>query len=369
MKYYIIAGERSGDLHASNLIRSLKEEDTMAEFVGVGGDYMKNEGATLHMNYRDISFMGFAEVLQNLAKISKALKTCKKNIEDARPDVLILIDFAGFNLRMAKFAKEKGIKVYYYISPKIWAWKQSRAYKIKALVDQMFVIMPFEKDFYAKFGYTKVDYIGNPLLDAVTTFKPDSNFRSKAGVSDKIVAVLPGSRRQEIREMIKRLPVIAAMLPGHTFLVAGVSNVEANIYAPLKGIENIRLFTDQTYNILSVAESAVVTSGTATLETALFKVPQAVVYKASFFTYYIAKWLIKVPYISLVNLIAGKKVVNELIQKDFNPKTVVAEIQSLSEGGNRRNEVMKDYEELRILLGEPGASKKAAKLMREYLSK
>lgn len=328
---------------------------------------MQEAGATLFKHYKEISFMGFVEVVMNLRTVSKVMNAVQKDLIAYKPDVLILVDFAGFNLRMAKYAKAHGLKVFYYISPKIWAWNQKRAYKVKANVDRMFVIMPFEKDFYAKFGYTAVDYIGNPLLDAVTAFQPDADFKTTQNLTGQLVAVLPGSRKQEVTVMVEKIPAVAKRFPDMTFVVAGVKNLNASLYEPLKGIANVRLLFEQTYNILSVTDTAIVTSGTATLETALFKVPQVVVYRASAITYQIVKRLIRVPYISLVNLIASEGVVKELIQDEFNEELVVKELSSILPGGAKREQVLQGYDRLHILLGKPGASQKAAELMMEHL--
>jgi lipid-A-disaccharide synthase len=369
MRYFIIAGERSGDLHASNLIKALKKEDSNADILCWGGDYMEQAGARLAKHYKDISFMGFAEVLSNATKIFRAFKDCKADISKYNPDVVILIDFAGFNLRIAKFAKENGLKVFYYISPKVWAWNQSRAYKIKELVDRMFVIMPFEKDFYKKFNY-EVDYVGNPLNDAIAAYIPNPQFKKQNNFDDKaIIAVLPGSRKQEVETMLQLMVSILDFFPDHRFVVAAVSNLPKSYYENFRKDGRVDIVYDQTYDVLSNATAALVTSGTATLETALFEIPQVVCYKASALTYIIAKSLIKVKYISLVNLIADKELVKELIQKDLNTLYIKKELEKIIFDKDNRNLMLKGYKDLKILLGEKGASVKTAKLMVEHLTK
>jgi lipid-A-disaccharide synthase len=366
MKYFIIAGERSGDLHASNLIKELHKKDQQAEIVCWGGDYMEAAGAKLLRHYKEYSIMGFIEVVLNLRKISKLFKICHQDILAYKPDVLILVDFSGFNLRVAKFAKIHQLKVFYYISPKIWAWNQSRALKIKKLVDRMFVIMPFEEEFYERYDY-KVDYVGNPLKDAISEFKPDPDFRTKNKLgNESLIAILPGSRHQEVRVMLEKMLEIVSLFPGYRFVIAAVSNLPAGFYEKYKRENQIGIVYDQTYDLLSNSTAALVTSGTATLETALFAVPQVVVYKASPVTYVIVKALIKVKYISLVNLIAGKEVVKELIQGDFNQENLKAELSSILEG-KRREQQLNDYKLLNDVLGEKGASAKTAVLMVNYL--
>jgi lipid-A-disaccharide synthase len=361
MKYYMIAGERSGDLHASNLIKAIRAKDAQAEFRAIGGDYMSHEGVNLYRHYKEIAFMGIWEVFKNLNRINKIFETTTKDIQVYHPDVLILVDFGGFNMKMARFAKEKGIKVYYYISPKIWAWYTSRAYKIKKFVDRMFVILPFEKKFYERFS-CKVDYVGNPVCDAVYAFQPDPFFKEKHGLSNKpVVAILAGSRYQEVKAMLNTMLKVIPALPQYQFVIAGVSNVDVSLYNQVERSGGV-VITSGTYDILHIARAAIVTSGTATLETALFKVPQVVCYSTSLLTY-----LIKVKYISLVNLIADKLVVNELIQKDFTQKKILEEIRRISEDGSGRNKIMEGYKLVIDELGNPGASEKTATLMLQYL--
>lgn len=366
MRYFIIAGERSGDLHASNLIKSLKKYDPEAEIYGWGGEMMSAAGAEVLKSYDSISFMGFSEVITHFRKIVKALKDFKKDISNISPDVFIPVDFAGFNLRIAEYAKAKGIPVHYYISPKVWAWNQSRAYKIKKLVDKMFVILPFEVDFYKKYDLS-ADYIGNPLIDAISAFTPDPGFEFKK--SDQIVAILPGSRKQEVKAMTEEILPVIKDNPKINFVVAAVSNLNESLYGSFKGLDNVKVITDKTYDLLSIAHAAIVTSGTATLETALFNVPQIVVYKASPITYSIVKRLIKVKYISLVNLIANKQIVPEQIQKGFTAERVNSILKDLVSPSNFRQQQLKEYEVLNTLMGEKGASDKAAKIIVETLKK
>lgn len=368
MKYYIIAGERSGDLHGSNLIKAILQKDANAQIRAWGGDMMQEAGATLVKHYKDIAFMGFAEVIKNLPTILGLLSFCKKDIQAYQPDVVILIDYAGFNMRVAKFVKSIGIKTFYYISPKVWAWNQSRALNIKKFVDRMFVIFPFEKGFFKKYDY-EVDYVGNPLFDAIADFQPKPNFRKEARVGQKpIIALLPGSRQQEVAKILPLMVAQAYNFPDYQFVIAGVSNLPKELYARWQSIFPIKVVYDDAYNLLSVADAALVTSGTATLETALLNVPQVVCYKTSGISFAIAKMVIKVPYISLVNLVAQKKIVPELIQGDLNNITVQEELKKIltSEG---RQAQLEGYAEVRALLGDTGASAKAGSLMMDYLLK
>ncbi|WP_020530522.1 lipid-A-disaccharide synthase [Flexithrix dorotheae] len=364
MKYYIIAGEKSGDLHASNLINEIKKCDAEAKFRGWGGDNMQKSGLELVRHYKDTAIMGFLEVLFNFRKLLGFIKQCKRDIASYQPDVVILVDYAGFNLRIASFTKKNNIKTYYYISPKVWAWNQKRAYKVKRLVDKMFVILHFEKAFYKKYGL-EVDYVGNPLFDEISKFKPDAQFLEKYNFSEKpILAILPGSRFQEVKLILENMLRVIDDFPNYQFVIAGVSSLPEELYASAKE-KNIKILFEETYNLLSVAKSAVVTSGTATLETALFNVPQVVCYKTSNITYQVVKRLIKVPYISLVNLIANKKVVTELIQHDFTYEKLKTEIQNLDKN---RKMIIEDYQNLKEMVGTEGASKTTATLMWKYLN-
>jgi lipid-A-disaccharide synthase len=367
MKYYLIAGERSGDLHASNLIKAIRAEDPQAECRAWGGDMMQAAGATLVKHYRELAYMGFLEVALNLHKILGFITQCKQDILAWKPDVVILVDYAGFNMRIAKFAKKQGIKVFYYISPKVWAWNQSRAYKIKANVDHLFVIFPFETDFFKNYEY-EVDYVGNPLLDAIAAFQPDPDFRLKNNLEEKlIIALLPGSREQEVKNMLEIMLGVMPTFSQYEFVIAGVSNLPLSFYEKFTRLPHVSLVVDQTYDLLSHATAALVASGTATLETALFEVPQIVCYKTGRVSYMIAKALIQVGYISLVNLIAGKEVVKELIQENFTVYKLVYELKKILPYTSGRKEQMQAYKEIKAMMGGPGASQRAGSLMVKYL--
>ena len=328
MRYYLIAGERSGDLHASNLMKALLKDDQNSEFRYFGGDYMKAVGGELVVHYEQLAFMGFWEVLTNLRTISGYLKKCKEDILRWQPDKIILIDYAGFNLRIAKWAKKQGIEVVYYISPKIWAWNQSRAYKIKSTVDQMFVILPFEVEFYKKFDFD-VTYVGNPVIQAINEHTVNENFKKEHQLEDKeIIAILPGSRKQEVKKVLPLVQEIFAKFPEYHFCLGAVGTLNSNLYDSVREISNVTIVVDETYDLLAHSTGAIVCSGTATLETAIWKVPQVVVYKTSQLSYIIAKALIKVDYISLVNLIAGKEVVKELIQREAVPEKISKELEA-----------------------------------------
>lgn len=366
MKYYIISGERSGDLHASNLIKAIKSEDKQADVRGIGGEYLEAAGATLFRHYKDIAIMGFWEVFTSLSKIKKIFNDCQSDILSYKPDVVILVDFGGFNLRMAKYLKENGIKVYYYISPKIWAWNQSRANKVKAFVDKMFVILPFEKDFYKRFNY-EVDYVGNPVYDAIASHHQSPSFKADNNLTNKpIISILPGSRKQEVELMLSTMASIIPDFSEYQFVIAAVSNLPKSFYLPFQ-LKGISVVFDKTYDLLLNSEAAVVASGTATLETGLLEIPQVVCYKTSAITYAIGKQLVKVDYISLVNLIAGKQVVRELLQKDFTAEKIKEELKNILQNKDYRNEMLKGYKDVKTILGSPGASQKTAKLMVKYL--
>lgn len=367
MRYYIIAGERSGDLHASKLMLELKEKDADAEFRCWGGDMMKAAGGDLVRHYKEMAFMGFLEAAANIFKISQFLRECKNDILAYAPDVVILVDYAGFNLRIAKFVKAQGIKVFYYISPKIWAWNQGRGHTIKKLVDRMFVIMPFEEEFYSRFDY-KVDYIGNPIADMVREHQLNTLFKHKNNLPDKpIIAVLPGSRKQEIESILFIMLSVLPAFSDYQFVVAAVSNLNQDYYRNFERSSNISIVTDQTYDLLAHAQAALVTSGTATLETALFDVPQVVCYTTSAVSYWIGRAVIKVPFISLVNLIAGKPVVKELIQNDLTGRNLITELKKITENQQIIQQQKKDYQHIRNLLGEAKSAAKAAELMVKYL--
>lgn len=362
MKYYLVAGEASGDLHGANLMKALKQEDPDSVFRYFGGDKMQAEGGELVKHYADMAFMGFTEVLLNLTTIFKNLKACKKDILAYQPDVLILIDFPGFNLKIADFAKENGIKVCYYISPKVWAWNQKRVLRIKRVVDELFCILPFEVEFYASWGM-KVHYVGNPLLDEIAQFETRPSFTQEEGLDEHpIIALLPGSRKQEIERLLPVMLSVIGNFPNHQFVIAAAPTFEAEYYQQFIGNKPAKLVFAQTYNLLDVASCAIVASGTATLETALFKVPQVVVYKGGTISIAIARLLVKIKFISLVNLIMDKKVVTELIQEDCNTQKIVEELTQIAQG-KRREIMLKDYEDLATRMGTAGASERTAKLI------
>ena len=358
MKYYLIAGERSGDLHAANLMKALLKEDPQARFRYFGGDYMQAVGGTLVVHYREMAFMGFWEVVKNLSSVKKRLTQCKEDISAYKPDAVILVDYAGFNLKIAKYAKKEGFKVFYYISPKVWAWNQKRALKIKDRVDHMLAILPFEVDFYKKFDWHAVTYVGNPVVEAVQQHQINRNFLAEYGLADKqdIIAVLPGSRKQELQHILPTLKEVITGNSQYHFCIAAVTNLPAEVYETLAELPNATLIFDATYDLLAHAKAAIVTSGTATLETALWNVPQVVVYKAGKASYTIAKNLVKVKFISLVNLIIGKEVVKELIQQDCTPANIGKHLEKVLAQGC-------DYSALEAKLGDKSASVEAAQLI------
>ena len=373
MKYYIITGEASGDLHASNLMKAIVEKDNDAEFRFWGGDNMKNVGGTLVKHIKDLAFMGFVEVIMNIRTIAKNMKFCKQDILDFQPDVLILVDYPGFNLRIAEFAHQKSIKIHYYISPQIWAWKQNRVHKIKKVVDQMYCILPFEKEFYKKFD-VDVNYVGHPLIDAIYDFKKTalskSEFLEKNQLKDKpILAILPGSRNQEIKVKLPIMLQAAKAFPNHQLVIAGAPNKSIAFYQEFAQGTQVQILENQTYDLLNNSDLAIVTSGTATLETALFHIPQVVCYKANPISYAIGKRVVKIKYISLVNLILDELVVTELIQHDLTPNNIINELKKIeihqSEG---RLKMEKSYQILEEKLGGTGASKKVADLLIKNLN-
>lgn len=365
MKYYIIAGEASGDLHGSNLMKTLYKEDSDAEIRFWGGNLMQNVGGTLVKHYRQLAFMGFLEVVMNLKTILNNIKTCKLDIEQFHPDVLLFIDYPGFNMRIAKWAKEKGIKTHYYISPQIWAWKESRIKAIKRDIDKMYVILPFEKNFYEKKHLFPVSFVGHPLIDAIHNRIPTdlALFKEENNLSDKkIIALLPGSRKQEIAKMLSIMLSIVNDFPDYQFVIAGAPGQEYEFYTSFLKNKRVHFINNKTYDLLSITHAALVTSGTATLETALFKVPEVVCYKGSWGSYQIAKRIIKLKFISLVNLIMDKEVVTELVQNDFNKKRVKEELTKLL-NPEYRQQLLEQYTILEQKLGGVGASEKTAKLI------
>ncbi|MBC5840933.1 lipid-A-disaccharide synthase [Flavobacterium sp. F-380] len=365
MKYYIIAGEASGDLHGSNLMKALYQEDSVADIRFWGGDLMESVGGTLVKHYRELAFMGFIEVVFNLKTILGNIKVCKKDILKFKPDVIIFIDYPGFNMRIAKWAKESGIKTHYYISPQIWAWKENRIKDIKRDVDKMYVILPFEKDFYESKHNYPVTFVGHPLIDAIHNQKAIvlDDFRIQNNLSDKpIIALLPGSRKQEITKMLSIMLSVIKDFPDYQFVIAGAPSQDYSFYESFITNSNIKFISNKTYDLLKIATAALVTSGTATLETALFKVPEVVCYKGSWASYQIAKGIITLKYISLVNLIMDEEVVTELIQDDFNTKNLKKELVKLLAPAHRE-QLLKKYNLLETKLGGTGASKKTARLI------
>lgn len=371
MKYYLIAGEASGDLHGSNLIEALKKTDPDADFRFWGGDLMQQSGGTLVKHYRDLAFMGFAEVVLNLPTILKNISFCKKDISGYKPDVIIFIDYPGFNLRIAKWAKKEGFRTHFYISPQIWAWKENRIKEIRRDIDKMYVILPFEKNFYRDKHNFDVEFVGHPLIDAIAQ-RPavdKEDFLKKNNLDNrKIIALLPGSRKQEIAKMLRVMLSISEDFKEYQFVIAGAPAIGKEFYKEMIGSTQSKLVMNQTYDLLSLSTAALVTSGTATLETALFKVPEVVCYKGSALSYQIAKRIIKLDYISLVNLIMEKEVVKELIQHEFNRENLKVELEKILNEDNRKR-IFYDYYELETKLGGSGASNKASELIYRSIMK
>ncbi|WP_417290349.1 lipid-A-disaccharide synthase [Corallibacter sp.] len=364
MKYYIIAGEASGDLHGSNLMKALHKEDVNADFRFWGGDLMQAVGGTLVKHYKERAFMGFAEVIMNLSKIFKDISFCKTDIQNYQPDVIIFIDNSGFNLRIAKWAKQQNFKTNYYISPQVWASRAGRVKAIKHDIDAMYVILPFVKDFYKTYDYD-VTFVGHPLIDAIAgrTQVDEYTFRAEHELSEKpIIALLPGSRKQEISKMLSVMLSLVNDYPNYQFVIAGAPSQEYSFYKQFIKNSNVHFISNKTYDLLSVSTAALVTSGTATLETALFKVPQVVCYKGSWISYQIGKRIVNLKFISLVNLIMNKEVVTELIQDDFNSKNLKKELDKILDEYQRTKFFM-NYYELEKKLGGKGASKKTAELI------
>ena len=366
MKYYIIAGEASGDLHGSNLIKALKKEDTSAEIRCWGGDLMQQAGGELAKHYKDMAFMGFLEVLMNIPTIFKNISYCKKDIQDFNPDVVIFIDFSGFNLRIAKWAKQNGFKTNYYISPQIWASREGRISKIKRDIDNMYVILPFEKEFYEKKHGYPVQFVGHPLIDAIenTPLQDNETFRKENDLDPvkPIIALLPGSRKQEVQKMLEVMLSVKKDFPDYQFVIAGAPSLPDEFYAPFLKGDKVEYVSNKTYTLLKHSHAALVTSGTATLETALFEVPQVVCYKGNWISYQIAKRIITLDYISLVNLIMKREVVKELIQNDLTTSNLKNELSKIAEG-TERERILSDYALLKEKLGGKGASEMAARLI------
>lgn len=368
MKYYIIAGEASGDLHGSNLIKELKKIDASSTFRCWGGDKLRQAGGELVKHYRELAFMGFTEVLMNLRTIFRNLKFCKEDILQHQPDALILIDYPGFNLRIAKWAKQEGLRVIYYISPQVWAWKANRVKMMKECIDKMLVILPFEKNYFKNKWNWEVEYVGHPLVEVVEKSR-ELGAGSQPFADKPIIALLPGSRKQEI---LKKLPImleVSKAFPGYQFIVAKAPGVEETFYDDLlKSYANVSYVADKTYHLLMQSKAALVTSGTATLETALFDVPEIVCYKGSFLSYQIGKRLVNVKYISLVNLIMDRLVVKELIQNELTVNNLQEELQQLLTDEQRIAQIKSDYTDLKNLLSQGGnASAKAAYSIIDFL--
>jgi len=368
MKYYIIAGEASGDLHGSNLIKALKKKDSDADIRCWGGDLMKAAGGHLVKHYKEMAFMGFLEVISNINQIFKNIAFCKDDISNFNPDVIVFIDYSGFNLRIASWAKKNNFKTNYYISPQIWASREGRIHKIKRDIDAMHVILPFEKEFYEKKHHYPVNFVGHPLIDAIGDIPraSDQEFREEHNLDLKrpIIALLPGSRKQEVQKMLSLMLSVTKSFPKFQFVIAGAPSLDLEFYQPFLKSSQVSLISNKTYDLLSLSYAALVTSGTATLETALFKIPQVVCYRAIWISYQIAKRIITLKFISLVNLIMDKEVVKELIQGDLNTKNLIEELDKILNGPERKKQ-FEAYYELEKKLGGKGASEKAASLIME----
>lgn len=364
MKYYIVSGEASGDLHGSKLIEALIERDNKAKIRFWGGDLMQQAGGELVKHYKELAFMGFWEVITHLGTILRNIKFCKKDILAFNPDVVIYIDYPGFNLRISKWAKKQGFKNHFYISPQVWAWKENRVQQMKKDLDALYVILPFEKEFFEEKHNFPVEFVGHPLLDWAMERKKSKNFNAKNNLSSKkpLIALLPGSRRQEIKKMLPIFIEVAECYPQYEFVIAGAPGIDPNWYESFLKSKLVKVVYNQTHDLLMHVKAALVSSGTATLETALFNVPQVVCYRSSFLSYQIAKRLVKLEFISLVNLILNREVVKELIQNSFTVDEVSIQLEFiLSESGQKQQK--KDYESLRTILGKGGASKKTAALI------
>lgn len=364
MKYFIIAGEASGDLHGSNLVREIKKVDPDADILCWGGNKMQEAGARLLVHYRELAIMGFWEVLMKLGKIFRNLKKCRNQVLEFKPELVILIDYPGFNLRMAKILKKHNLRVYYYISPKVWAWKKSRIKKIKQYIDRMYVIFPFEEAFYEENDY-RVHYYGNPLVEAVEEGMTGTGGRAELvkeyELEDKpVIALLAGSRLQEINRILPVMSEIEKYYPDYQFVVAGISTIDEYVYSSILKDSSVKVIYDSTYKLLSGSDAALVTSGTATLETAIANIPQLVCYRAGRLSYIIARMLVKIRFISLVNLIMDREIVKELIQADLNEKNIVSELNAILPGGWKREIMLENYSALRKMLAGKDASARIA---------
>lgn len=371
MKYYIIAGEASGDLHAANLVSEIKKNDNNASFRGFGGDNMIQQEVDITKHINQLAFMGFIRVLMNIRTVLNNLDICKKDILEFKPDAIILVDYPGFNLRIAKFAHKRGIKVIYYISPQIWAWKQNRVHTIKKVVDKMFVILPFEKDFYNQFNYN-VEYVGNPVLDAIANYKFETkeNFILHNNLYDKpIIAVLPGSRKQVITELLPVMIEAATQFPDYQIVISGVDIVDRSIYN--NEVENGNMFViyNQTYDILKHADVAIVNSGTASLEAGIIGTPSMLCYKADRISFYVIKKILKIKYVGLVNIICNANIVKELLQNKFTANNITKELNKLLFDKEYRNQQQNGFEHLRLIIGDKGASRKCAISINNFLNK
>jgi len=370
MKYYIIAGEASGDMHASKLMKGLKKRDPQAEFRCWGGEQMEAAGGEIVKHYRDLAFMGFTEVLLNLKTILRNIRFCKQDITQWNPDAVILVDYPGFNMRIAGFAKAKGFKVFYYIAPQVWAWRKRRVHKIHRDTDLAFVVMPFEKEFHAGYGY-HVEYTGHPMPDSIDldAANNDEGFRKTNQLNDKpIIALLPGSRKQELKRLLPIMLGIIGKFPGYQFVIAGVKTLGEDYYKKLMKSFPVKIVFGQTYELLRVSRAAVVASGTATLETAMLQVPQVVCYRFSLISAALGTLLVHVEFASLVNIILGRLSVAELLQYKFTPSSLSRELAPLLPDGQARSRMLDDYKELLLKVGKAGASDKAAGIIAERLS-
>lgn len=373
MKYYIIAGEASGDLHGSNLMKAILRCDPQAEIRFWGGDLMQSVGGTLVKHIRDLAFMGFVEVVANLRTVLKNIALCKKDIVDFHPDAVIFIDYPGFNLKIAKFTHAQGFKNFYYISPQVWAWKKGRIKTMRKVLDMMYVILPFEKPFYDRNNVQNVEFVGHPLLDAIAEFDKNAqladDFRSRNGLDERpIIALMPGSRKMELRKMMPDMCHLAAQHPEYQFVIAGMKLLGSSMYTPYIHSDNVSIVYDQTYPLLKTASAGVITSGTATLEAALFDLPLVVCYKANALSVFIAKRFAKVNYISLVNLIADKPVVKELIQNDLNANDLEAEFRKITVDESYRQNLQHEYDLLKEQLGGVGASQRTVNSILAFLN-
>lgn len=369
MKYYLIAGEASGDVHASKLMKGLITGDPEAEFRCWGGENMEAAGGTIVKHYRDLAYMGFQEVVLNLRKILGNIRFCKQDILTWKPDVVILIDYPGFNMRIAEFAKKNGFKVFYYIAPQVWAWKKRRVHKLHKNNDLTFVVMPFEKDFHARYGY-KAEFTGHPMPDSLDLDDKidDKKFRASNGLNDKpIIALVPGSRKQELQRILPHMLKASIYFPDYQFVIAGVKTIQPELYQKITEKYPVRIVFNQTYDLLKTARAAAVKSGTVTLETAMLNVPEVVCYRFSLLSALLAGIFVHVKFISLVNIILDRKAVAELIQFKFTAETLKKELKLILPDGENRTRILSDYTELRALVGQPGASERAARVMIEHL--